>query len=501
MKEGLVHYFYIRLTKADYMNARKSFAFSLFFISICSLIHSQDTSGLEILTSFPEKIVQKVTKRVSDLDDKLIAITDKSLKRMHRREQRVKRKLRSIDSVAVKEIFGGTEEYDNILSGLKENKLSNKNNVGEYFYCLDSLKTNLKFLKHYVKLNNISSKVDKNVSEALTSLGSLQERMKNISSVQKFLKQRRHFLSSQLAKYGFEKDLKGINKEVYYYTVKIKEYKSLLNDPKRLELVAFRLLNKIPSFKDFFEKNSFIASVFGPSSFPSFANQASAISDIPGLQSRAEVDRIISTDFLNNSAASGNPSDILREKLSVAKDELNKIKSNNSSWDENTEIPAFKPNEMKAKSFIKRLEFGTNLQFSKPNSQLPSIADIAGQAAYKFHQNGSFGVGASYKLGYGNLRRLSISHQGVGVRSFMDYRLKGKFYINGGFEYNYNAAFQTMDELRQFNSWQKSALIGLSRKYKISQKLKGNIIFLYDFLHNQHSPVSQPFLFRLGYNF
>ncbi|WP_186774369.1 hypothetical protein [Chitinophaga pinensis] len=30
-----------------------------------------------------------------------------------------------------------------------------------------------------------------------------------------------------------------------------------------------------------------------------------------------------------------------------------------------------------------------------------------------------------------------ISHQGVGLRSFVDWKLKGTFFVNGGFEQNY----------------------------------------------------------------
>jgi hypothetical protein len=55
--------------------------------------------------------------------------------------------------------------------------------------------------------------------------------------------------------------------------------------------------------------------------------------------------------------------------------------------------------------------------------------------------------------------------------------------------------------LKDYNAWQRSALIGVSKKYKISKKVKGEMKLLYDFLANQHLPVSQPVLFRLGYGF
>jgi hypothetical protein len=156
---------------------------------------------------------------------------------------------------------------------------------------------------------------------------------------------------------------------------------------------------------------------------------------------------------------------------------------------------------MKSKKFLQRLEWGTNLQFGKANAMLPSTANIGAQLAYKFHQNGSLGLGAAYKLGYGSIRRVSFTNEGIGFRSFLDYKLKGKFFVNGGFEFNYNAAFNEISQLKEYNLWQSSALLGLSKKYKLSKKMNGNLILLYDFLYREHIPASQPFVFRVGYSF
>jgi len=66
---------------------------------------------------------------------------------------------------------------------------------------------------------------------------------------------------------------------------------------------------------------------------------------------------------------------------------------------------------------------------------------------------------------------------------------------------NYNSAFKNIEQLKNENAWQRSGLIGVSKKYKITKKLKGSVQLLYDFLAEAHTPVSQPFLFRVGYNF
>ncbi len=52
----------------------------------------------------------------------------------------------------------------------------------------------------------------------------------------------------------------------------------------------------------------------------------------------------------------------------------------------------------------------------------------------------------------------------MGIRSFADYKLKGTFFVNGGFEFNYNAAFTNPGQLANSNIWTRSALLGIAKK-------------------------------------
>ncbi len=81
----------------------------------------------------------------------------------------------------------------------------------------------------------------------------------------------------------------------------------------------------------------------------------------------------------------------------------------------------------------------------------------------------------------------------------MDWKLKGTFYLNGGFEENYVTTFTNVSELMNVNSWQKSALLGISKKYKINAKLKGNLMLLYDFLASRNFPATSSVKVRFGY--
>jgi hypothetical protein len=132
---------------------------------------------------------------------------------------------------------------------------------------------------------------------------------------------------------------------------------------------------------------------------------------------------------------------------------------------------------------------------------MPSTSDLAGTLGYRINTKSEAGIGISYKLGLGSIQHIQFSSQGIGFRSYLDWKIRKQFYATGGYEINYNSGFKSIQQLKNEDLWQRSALIGISKKYQISKKLKGNLQLLYDFLAYKHTPVSQPFLFRIGYNF
>ncbi len=56
-------------------------------------------------------------------------------------------------------------------------------------------------------------------------------------------------------------------------------------------------------------------------------------------------------------------------------------------------MPDFKPNNQKIKSFLKRLEYTTDVQFSKTNSLLPNTANIGLGIGYKLNDKSIIGIG------------------------------------------------------------------------------------------------------------
>jgi len=204
-----------------------------------------------------------------------------------------------------------------------------------------------------------------------------------------------------------------------------------------------------------------------------------------------------------NSAAS---TEMLRQNLLDAQAYLSQIQNRILSFKSgniasgNASIPDFKPNSQKTKSFFKRLELGANMQSQKSRSYFPVTSDISLSAGYKLNDKSIVGIGLSYKLGMGRgWENLSLTHQGVGIRSYFDFLLKPSLYISGGFEKNYLNAFKSIDQLKGFDAWQTSGLIGLSKRYTATKRLVGEIKLLWDYLSYSQLPRTSPLVFRIGY--
>jgi len=464
--------------------------------TITTMNINEPDSSRSNLQQLPNRYFLQVIGKSRQFEQKVNKRSQKALGRLAKQEKKMQAKLARIDSVAAKNIFSRSiDSMGNLQARLKQkvSKYDPSKLGASYSGYLDTLQNSLTFLKDAKSLSGQSKILQDKVSGSLQSVQQLQAQLQQAEQIKAYIRERKQQLKAQLAQYtGFTKDLEKFNKEAYYYGQQLKEYKELLKDKKKAEAKALEVLKKVPAYNDFLQKHSQLAGLFNFSA-------AGAAPNLEGLQTRAQVEQLIQQRL---GGGGPNAQAAVSQQMSQARERFNELKDKFPDVDNAADMPGFKPNEMKTKSFLQRLEFGGNMQFARSTQYFPTTSDIAGQVAYKFHKNGSAGIGAAYKLGLGTgFNNIRFSHQGVGLRSFLDWKLKGSFYVNGGFEENYNAAFTNTDQLRNINNWQGSALIGVSKKYKVSSKLKGNIILLYDFLYNQHVPRTDPIKLRLGYNF
>jgi len=468
--------------------------FAMLLLLLHSFAFCQDTISLfDKASALPDKFLQTVSKKAESLEQKIISNTEKTLKKLEKQELKLKKRLARKDSLAALNVFGNVKERYSLLANELKTKGKNISRYKEYLPGFDSLKTSLNFLSNNTE--HFLPNQRKEIQTVLEKVNGLDTKLQGADAVRKFLKERRQLLKTQLERFGLLKKFQKYNKQAYYYSQQIQEYKNILQDQSKAERLALRMISKVPAFSQFFQKHSELATLF-----PTPSNYGTSQS-LQGLQARVDVQQLMQRQL---SSGGPNAAQFLQQSIQQAqqqvqklKEKINEVGGSNSDFD----MPDFKPNTQKTKSFFKRLEFGTNIQNAKRNYLLPTTSEVGISIGYKINDKSVIGIGSSYKIGFnGKINHLTITNEGIGLRSFLDWKLKGQFFLSGGYEQVYYRRFQNISQIK-IDQWQHSALIGITRKYRIGKKWKGNFQLLFDALYKQNIPQGQPIKFRFGYGF
>ncbi len=414
---------------------------------------------------------------------------------MARREERLRRKLYKVDSNAAKTLFAGSAARYAVLSQKLTSDTGSSGSLalnGEYQAYTDSLQGMFKFMGDNPK-----------ALASLRQLQSLQAKMQDAEQVKEYIRERKQQISQYVQQHTnlsglLGKDYQGFNQDVYYYSQQIRAYKEMLNDPDKLTKEALSLLNKLPAFQDFMKKESQLAGLFSlPANYQNPATLA-------GLQTRDQVAALINQQVAaggaGGQAALQANLQSAQSQLDGYKDKLNKLGAGSGDID----MPDFKPNNQKTKSFWRRLEYGTNFQTTRNNYYFPTVSDFGLSVGYKLTDRSTIGIGASYKLGWGNgIQHIAFSSQGAGLRSFVDIKIKGSFFASGGLELNHTTPFARFQQLRDWTTWTKSGLVGVTKTVSMKSRAfkKTKVQLLWDFLSYRQVPRTQAVIFRIGYGF
>jgi hypothetical protein len=476
---------------------------------------SGDTALLQQLKS-PDKYIDAVSDKAKSIEQQLNKKSAKALAQLKKQEEKIFNKIAKADSILGKQL------KEQAIAKYKEleEKLKNPGKLTLYIPGLDSAATSLFFLQQVPGLSQ-AKEVQEKLKDALSKVEALKTQLQKAAYVKAFLKERKEILANKINQVlsaskaslsgRFGGALKQLNKQVYYYSQQIAEYKAILQDPKKIEKKALEILAKQKFFQDFMRKNSMLASLFR---MPGDPNDPTAQASLAGLQTRAQVNSLIQTQI-----AAGGPNAMqqFQQNLQSAQSQLSHLKDKflSSPSGGGGEMPeGFRPNNQKTKSFLQRLELGTNIQNQKSNGLLPTTSDLGISIGYKPNDKSIIGIGSSFKLGWNQpgSRRIQLSGQGASLRSFVDIKAKGSFWISGGYEVNYRKnALSRTGIAPPLGGWgaQQSGLIGMSKIVSLSPKggaggglfKKTKLMLLWDFLSYQVVPRAQPIVFRIGYNF
>ena len=459
---------------------------------ITGIISGQSESSGQVVAP-PERIFSGIADRATVIQNQLVKQTGKCLSRLGKIEKRLKRKLMDHDSLLAVHLFqdGTGHSFSELLPD------ENYNVASFYSGHFDSLYTAIEFMKrtsewHSDKLKNLSE-----------SYRQLQSAFSSSAFLKKKVNERLLYLKEAFESVRKPKELKKLQQQVQYFQLYTDAFTEIYNDPSKMEMKLLQLVSQKPSFSEFFNKHSMLSKLFV---IPGSSPEGSA-----GLQTRS----MISQSLIQKLGPGTTTSELIKENRMSAEGILNGIKSRVSIFipagNEDHMSEGVPVNTLKATPIGKRLEYGFDIQSQKARYSFPALCEIGVSLGYKLNGRSVIGIGASFKIGLGKgWDHIAITHQGMGLRSFVDWKIRNAqdhdqaWFISGAYEHNY---IEMPAQLQQkgMNGFQKSGLIGLTRRYHFSlpgpkKKLTGALRLAWDLLSYYQLPRTQTFIFRIAYH-
>jgi hypothetical protein len=468
-------------------------------LACSNLIHAQEPTALsasdaakadKISCQYITSVSDKSAQTSQDIDRQTQAYLDK----LQKQEAKMQKHLAKVDSLAAHNIFASSEtKYQQIQNDIKNKSDKLQRSTGLYMPWSDTASNSLKFLSN----NPLTGKLPVSPAQfkdALSKVHELEAQLKQAENVKEFIKQRKDYLRQQLASYNMGSDLKQYNATAYYYSQQINDYKAALSDENKAEQKALGLLRQSAKFQSFMAKNGALAGLFNiPGNYASTGTG--------NLQTISAVQNQLQSQITN---LGPNGMQSVQASISAAQSELSKLRNRFPSSGDATDLPDFKPDATKTKSLKNRLVYGIDMQTTRGNNLMPNYSDIALSIGIKLTDRFTTGIGVSYKLGFGkDIGHIRFSSEGLGLRSYLDWKIKKSFFLSSGMELNYLSAFSSIKELQVYTAWKQSALLGISKTVSLKTKFFKNtkVSLLYDFLHASQVPKSPAVVFRAGYNF
>ncbi|MBN8833415.1 MAG: hypothetical protein ABS68_01195 [Niastella sp. SCN 39-18] len=470
------------------MSTHKLLFLVLLIYPVCQC-SAQADSAFALTEKLSQKYLTHTSNKIDLYSKRVSNKTEKTLVKLCRWETKIQTLLQKANPEAAERLFANNSiSFKKLLEEYKRSESQLQSYKAGYDKYRDDLLTQLKYIDSNKTV--LTKKSQELLTKAKDNASQLENEEARNEAFQKMIKERRQQLIAEAMKYmGKNKYLQKINKEGWYYVETLKNYKQLFNEPGKAEETAKNILSKIPAFKEFMRRNSMLASLLGISA------DAASSQSLAGLQTR-----FAANNQMQSLATAGGPNgaQYMQQNMQTAQAELNKLKQRIEKVGSSGsgELPDFKPNNQKTKTFAQRLEYSADIQPLRGNAWLPGALNTGINVGYKLNDKSVIGAGMSYKLGLGSIQKIRFSNQGIGFRSFIDWKLKKQFFISGGYELNKIPASPQPGFI--IDEWQRSGLVGLSKKQTIGKKRTVKTQLLCDFLSYQQIPKTQPILFRVG---
>ncbi len=458
-----------------------------------SMAQSVEPATAIMPSADPTALLGRFYEKATWVEHKLRKQSQQYLQRLKSREGRLYRKLHKKDTALARKLFSDIEgRYSQYSQDLITNAPPIHPFRQQYIPSLDSVSIALRFLKDH----NLLPTNAVLPAQMQAGISALQQQMSQTSALQVLLAGRIQVLETQLQSVGLLKELRKFRQELTYYKITVAQYRSYLDQPDKLVSKLLNTLSSQPVFKRFFQRYSMLAALLPPSPDGNLPLDPGG-----GLQVRS----LVMGSLQQSVGAGPNIDQVFQQQVGAAHSQLQMIKDKLAAFSKDkpvNDLEEYVPNRQKTKSILQRVELSTNFQSTRSTPYFPTTTDIGLSVGYRLNDKSIVGVGGSYKIGWGkDIRHIALSHQGLSLRSFLSYKIKGSFHATGGLEYNYQQPFRQLRDLPGMDSWQKSGLVGISKVIALRHRLfkKTQLQLLYDLMSPNNS-TAQPFIFRFGYN-
>jgi len=213
-----------------------------------------------------------------------------------------------------------------------------------------------------------------------------------------------------------------------------------------------------------------------------------------------------------------------QDNLQAAQQKLATFKKKYSSIQSTKDMStAVKRNSLEGRPLSERLVLGGTFQinpsFSRSSgsqsattgatgigsstSKVPTSVDLSPLLGYRFNKKITLGIGATYRAIL-EIDNFEAKDQVYGYRGFFQADAVKGFFLHGEYE-RMNTAVESSiatnaatDET--YRRWKSGALVGIGKEYSFFKGIKGQVMVLYDFLHEESvSPYKRPILIRFGF--